>query len=170
MGRERNQEAVPAHSPRGKHSAPGPPTRPLLPVKLRGRSGAPPGGGTLPLQSAYKQKQKNCRKTTTPPSYHSQVADGTFTRDRNRMNTETQWCKVSDYWVKSESLIKIVIKLLAGNCCWITFCTVLLNSDSCCHLPFPSALFSLYKTSSLLLGCEPRGQPEYLHRGVAQSS
>ena len=114
-------------------------------------------------------KQKSYRKTTTP-SYDSQVAVRTFTRDRNRMNTETQWCKVSVYWIKSEFLIKFVTKLLAGNCCWIIFCTVLLNSDSCCHLPFLSVLFSLFITSSLLLGCEPRGQPECLHLGVAQSS
>ena len=52
-----------------------------------------------------------CRQTKTEKpqeNHHSQVADGTFTRDRNRMNTQTQWCKVSDYWVKSEFLIKIV--------------------------------------------------------------
>ena len=53
-------------------------------------------------------KQKSYRKTTTP-SYHSQVADKTSTRDRNRMvRTETRWYKVSGYWIKSEFLIKLV--------------------------------------------------------------
>ena len=180
----------------------GPPTRPLLPVKAKGRSGAPPGGGTLPLQSASVQfssvqlssvqfssvqvscsvvsdsasayKQEN-RKATGKPPPRRITAKWPI---RLLLGTETGWCGQKLGGTKSvvtgsnlnSSLSLFVIKLLAGNCCWITFCTVLLNSDSCCHLPFLSVLFSLFITSSLLLGCEPRGQPECLHLGVAQSS
>ena len=155
----------------------GPPTRPLLPVKSKGGSGAPPGGGTLPLQSASVQfssvqfsrsvvsdsasayKQEN-RKATGKPPPRRITAKWPI---RLLLGTETGWCRQKLGGTKSvvtgsnlnSSLSLFVIKLLAGNCCWITFCTVLLNSDSCCHLPFLSVLFSLFITSSLLFGCEP---------------